>query len=213
MPQNVFGLKCFRLALTLVIVLAAKGEAATIQPAHSILSLNYSNTDSTVGKTSQVSTLPALVSDFITVAGGDVFYVFFVLNPGTMTFTATPTVGSGFDVALYLSNSDLISNLGLASGALIGADAGLYDDPETFTFEILNPGKYYIGVDSFFSSGSASFPNRHQGEYTLTVTGTVVLGDPFAPVPEPSTWLMIGAGIVAIGLNRLGSRSPVTLQS
>ena len=200
--QNILSLKCCRLALLLIVVLGGICQAATIQPSHTILSLNYSNTDTTVGKTSQVNSIPDLVSDYQTVAGGDVFYIFLVVNAGTMAFTATPAVGSGFDVAVYLSNGDAIENSGLASGVIDGSDAEFEGDADTFTISNLNPGTYYVGVDSFYSSGSAGSPNRHQGEYTLTVTGTAVLGDPFAPVPEPSTWLTIGAGVVAIGLNR-----------
>ena len=186
----------------LACILPVTGQAATIQPTHTILSLDYSNTDTTVGKTSQINTLPPGASNFITVGGGDVFYIFLVVNPGTMTFTATPTALSGFDVALYLSNGDAISDTGLGPGVFIGSDVGVEGEEDSFTVANLNPGLYYIGVDSFYSSGSQASPNRHQGEYTLTVTGTAVLGDPFAPVPEPSTWLTFGAGIAAIGLNR-----------
>ena len=183
-------------------VAAMLGHAATIQPIHTILSLDYSNTDTTIGKASQINTLPNGVSNFVTVGGGDVFYIFLVVNPGTMTFTATPAIGSGFDVALYLSNGDAIGPAGFGNGVFIGADLGIENEADTFTIANLNPGTYYVGVDSFYASGSVSSPNRHQGEYTLSVTGTAVLGDPFAPVPEPATWLTIGASFVVIGLNR-----------
>ena len=200
--QNIFAQKCFSLVLMLACIFTVTGQAATIQPTHTILSLDYSNTDTTVGRTSQINTLPPGASNFITVGGGDVFYIFLVVNPGTMTFTATPTALSGFDVALYLSNGDAISDTGLGTGVFIGSDVGVEGEEDTFTVANLTPGLYYIGVDSFYSSGSQASPTRHQGEYTLTVTGTAVLGDPFAPVPEPSTWLTFGAGIAAIGLNR-----------
>ena len=183
----------------LVGVLATSGYAGTIQPTHTILSLNYSNTDTTVGKTSQINTLPSGVSNFVTVPGDDVFYLFLVVNPGTLTFTATPAVGSGFDVALYLSNGNAIGNTGLGTGVFVGSDAGNEGDADMFTIAKLNPGTCYDGVHSFYSTGSLNSPTRHQGEYTLTVTGTAALGDPFAPVPEPSTWLTIGAVVVRLG--------------
>jgi len=189
----------FLRSIALLALCAFPALGGTIQAAKTIHALNYSDTDTTVGRTSQVNNLPSGVSNFQTVAGPDVFYIFLVVNSGSMTFTVTPTLRT-FDVSIYLSSGkvildDIINNK-VATGVFIGADAGGLGDSETFTVNSIGPGLYLFGVDSFYAGDIENEPNRQQGAFSLTVSGTAELGDPIAPVPEPATSLMMAGGLV-----------------
>lgn len=156
----------------------------------------FSNAGTTIGASSTIGLLPPGISTYTTVAGPDVFYWFIVDVPGRLTFTLTPTIGSGYDPAIYL----------LAGGtdpanALIGRDAAAANQAESFITPTLGPGTYYFVVDSFYSTPTTGGIDRHQGTYTLQVNGSdgIVLAQ---AIPEPSHLALAAAGLAAIGWRR-----------
>ena len=156
--------------------------------------LNFTDTGTTVGATSNINSLALNVNGlYTTAAGPDVFYRIDIVVGGTITFTLTPT--SNWDPSIYLTNSSLAtSNPGLGAGS--GRDAGGAGAAESFTFN-LTPGTYFLAIDSFYSSTSA----LGSGGYTLSVTGTAIN----AAVPEPTTVGLLAMGAV-VGAGALWRR-------
>ena len=187
-PITALGISASLLGVTASQTQAASVDAA---PGFFFATLPFSDTGTTIGAVSNINAIPSGVSNYTTVAGPDVFYTFNVVTPGTMTFTVTPTGQSGYDPAIYLLTGGTAG-----TNAFIGRDAGGSNAPETFTTQPLAAGTYYFVVDSFYSTGSGAQPSRHQGTYSLEVTGTAVLGP---NVPEP--------GSAALGLTALAATS------
>ncbi len=161
---------------------AASVDAA---PGFFFSSLPFNDTGTTAGAVSDIDTIPQGISKFPTVGGPDVFYFFSVLTPGTLTFTVTPLGATGFDPAIYL----LTGTTANGANAFIGRDDGLANAQESFTTGILPVGLYTFAVDSFYNTGTVEFPNRMSGAYSLSVSGTAIIG----AVPEPSTGVLAAA--------------------
>jgi PEP-CTERM motif len=130
------------------------------------------------------------------------FYVFDVETAGGVA-------GSGYDT------------LGISSSLTISATPVA---PFTIALESINPGTGLAGMASFnpalayswtlltassgisgfnpsyFSVSTASFQNSlGGGSFTLVDTGAALTLD-FTPVPEPSTWVLMAAGIAVTGV-------------
>jgi hypothetical protein len=183
------------LTATLLGAASQKAGAASVDapPGFFFSSLPFNDTGTTVGAVSDINAIKAGVSNYPTVDGPDVFYSFNVVTAGTMTFTVTPTGGTGYDTAIYL-----LQGAAVGANALIGKDAGVFNIAESFTTPSLTPGAYFFVVDSFYANGSAAQPNRMAGAYTLSVTGTAVLG----AVPEPGTPVLAASALAAVGWRR-----------
>jgi hypothetical protein len=182
--------QAFGLTAASLIGAAQHAAAASVDaaPGFFFSSLPFNDTGTTIGAVSDINSLPVGASTYPTVDGPDVFYTFNVLRPGTLTFTVTPT--GGFDASIYL-----LRGTAVGSSAFAGRDAGAANVVESFTTGELEVGTYFFVVDSFYSDGSAAFPNRMAGPYTLSVTGT-------AHVPEPGTPAMAAAALAAVGWRR-----------
>jgi PEP-CTERM motif len=107
------------------------------------------------------------------------------------------TVGEDGDYSLVVSGLGFDTFLFLYAGAFDPAaplDNGLDGDDDavslnTSGFEsTLSAGTTYIAVVTGYSSGEF-------GAYSLTLTGPGLI----SAVPEPSTWLMLALGLVAVG--------------
>jgi hypothetical protein len=164
---------------------AASVDAA---PGFFFSTLPFNDTGTTVGAVSDINTLPAGVSNYTGVPGPDVFYSFRVVTPGILTFTLTPTGGTGYDPAIYLLTGGTAG-----TNAFIGKDAAVANLAETFTTASLPAGVYYFVVDSFYTTPAAG-----SGAYSLSVTGSAVLG----VVPEPGTTALAAAALGAVGWRR-----------
>ncbi|MEP7336974.1 MAG: putative Ig domain-containing protein, partial [Acidobacteriota bacterium] len=140
-------------------------------PGTSIASLPFSDSDTTVGANNTVAAIPGGCSTYTTVQGPDKIYTFNVVTAGSLTVTATPSGGT-YDLATYLiSSCPGGTGNAVSSGCIKGADVVNTNTVETFTVSNLALGTYYLYVDSFYSSGGKS-----SGPYSLSVTGTAVLG-------------------------------------
>lgn len=163
---------------------AASIDAA---PGFFFSTLPFSDTGTSVGSVSDISTINGGIgSSYTQVSGPDVFYSFTVATAGTLTFTVTPQ--PGYDTAIYL-----LAGGSAGSNAIRASDGASFGSAEVLTSPLLQPGDYFFVVDSFYSSGSAAQPSRHQGTYSLTVAGSAALA---SNVPEPG----MGAVGVAAGL-------------
>lgn len=195
----------FRLSPFVAAVWAALG--AFTAPAHAALlggdtpatatvlsSLNFTDTGTTVGADNTINTLPAGVSTYTTVAGPDVFYRFFVVTGGSVTFSLLPQ--SGYDAAIYLLKDGT-----LGTNAIIGRDSAFSGGNESFTTTLVAGSTYYFAVDSFYGSSNS----LRQGAYTLSVTSTAVVGQPPASVPEPGTLGLLGAAALGLAGSGLSS--------
>jgi hypothetical protein len=139
----------------------------------------FSDTGTTVGADNTVGQVNAGCSDYSTVAGPDVIYRFDYAGiiPNPPPFSALVSPAAGYDVAVYLlaaSGGCPVGTGNSVTNCVMGADAqgaggtefvgGFQDGP-------LPLGIYYLFIDSFYSTGTAALPNRHQGTYSLQVGG------------------------------------------
>jgi hypothetical protein len=175
---------------------SAEAAASDTPPGLFFNDPEFTHAGSTLGATNTIGVLPPGVSTYTTVAGPDVFYWFIVDTPGKLTFTLTPTPGIGFDPAIYL-----LAGGNTAADALIGRDVATANQAESFTTPTLNPGIYHFVVDSFYSTPTTGGVNRHEGTYTLQVTGSdgIVLAQ---AIPEPGNLALATAGLAALGWRR-----------
>ena len=175
------------LTATLFGAAAPHAGAASVDtaPGFFFSTLPFNDSGNTTGLVSDIDTLPSGVSNYTRVDGPDVFYSFTVTQPGTLTFTVTPTGQTGYDPAIYLLTGGTAG-----ANAFIGRDEELSNLPETFTTGVLSPGTYYFVVDSYYSSDIPDELLQSRGAFDLNVTGT-------ARIPEP--------GAAALGLAALGA--------
>ncbi len=144
-------------------------------PGTPICSLPFNDSDTTVGANNTITThTGGCGTPYTTVAGADKIYTLNVTSAtNTFTFTVTPTPGSGFDSAIYLARTcpTGTANTISAANCVLGADATTGNGVETFTVNNIAIGTYSFFVDSFYSTPSGA-TQRHQGPYTLSITGT-----------------------------------------
>lgn len=178
--RTTLGLTATLLGAASQSVSAASVDAA---PGFFFSTLPFTDTGTTIGAVNNINSIPSGVSNYTTVAGPDVFYTFIVSSPGTLSITLTPTGQTGYDPAFYLLTGGT-----LGTNAFTGRDAFTGNLPETLTTAVLNPGTYYLVVDSFYSAGV-----RASGAYSLNITGSDIR---LADVPEPGTAVL---GVAALG--------------
>ncbi len=161
---------------------AALADGTDNCPGADITVLPFNDTGTTIGANNTVTAIPAGCSNYTTNAGPDKIYQLVIATAGSLTVTVTPDAGSGYDTSIYLLNDAVFAcpagtgSTAPAGSCVAGSDAGLTNIAESFTVPSLAAGTYHLYVDSFYSTGSAGSPNRHNGPFTLAITGTAVLG-------------------------------------
>jgi hypothetical protein len=153
---------------------------------------------------------------------------------GTLSFGGAGNLGPGgaytFDIMNSISpvagtDNDTIT---VAGTLTVGATPV---SPFTISLESINPGTGLPGPANFSSAGTyqwtllsassisgfnasdfmintSSFANGlGNGTFYVSASSTDIFLD-FTPVPEPSSWALIGAGVAAIGIVSLRRRRP-----
>ena len=176
-------------AVTAPAAQAAGGE--TPATATVISNIVFSDSGTTVGFANNIGTLPSGIgSPYTSVAGPDVFYTFTVATGGTINITVTPS--GGYDMAFYL-----LKDGQLGSNAVQARDSVGSGGAETMSgFALVGGSTYYLGIDSFYLTGTLS-----AGTYSLAISGTAVLGSG-AAAPEPGTFGLAALGAGALLLKR-----------
>lgn len=138
--------------------------AAAIPP---VLDTSGTATDNssgtTVGRANDVATVPLACNQiYQQVAGPDVFYTLFVGAGNAFSVTVTPS--RGYDPSVYL-----LSTCGAGNTCALGADNGLAGQPEVLTVNGLAPGRYTLGIDSFFPTNDS----QSQGTFSIAFAGSL----------------------------------------
>lgn len=124
----------------------------------------------------------------LSVTGDNVSYQtlsFKLSEAGDYTFLMT----SSYDGMLFLYKDAFNPNAALTNG-IVGNDDLLGFTTSGF-YVVLESNVTYVLVATAFASGDA-------GAYSVTIGGPGVI----TAVPEPSTWLMLGLGLAAVGYAR-----------
>ena len=160
---------------------AAFADGNDACPGATISALPFNDTGTTIGGDNTINAhATAACTGYTASAGPDKIYRIVVATAGSLTITVTPS--SGYDTSIYLLNDAVTAcpagtgNTAAAAACVDGADSGLTNTAETVTAAALPAGNYSFYVDSFYSAGSAGSPNRHNGPFTIAVSGTAVLG-------------------------------------
>lgn len=120
-------------------------------------------------------------------------------NPRPDRFSAQLSNSSGFTFELFSQNSLNFPSNAPAAGS---ANNQLVNDPFSATLQGLTPGFYTVSFTLFEDNGTGvRFTNTAAGIDNVSVIGTAHA----VPVPEPSTWLLLGSGLTALAL--MGRRS------
>ncbi len=138
------------------------------------------NANGTSAPTTNSATATAVPFDMIT---------FTVETTGTYSFLSTSTT-VGFDnfTILYSGSSPLLANALIANDNLVAGNT----TTSGFSY-VLTAGATY----AFVTTGST---NASAGSYSDAIT--------LSAVPEPSTWMMMGVGLVGlVGIQRLRRRT------
>jgi hypothetical protein len=120
-------------------------------------------------------------------------------NPRPDRFSAQLSGPNGVALTLFSQNS-----LNFPSGVPAAGSANnqLVNDPFSATLLGLTPGFYTLSFTLFEDNGTGvRFTNTAAGIDNVSVIGTAHA----VPVPEPSTWLLLGSGLTALAL--MGRRS------
>lgn len=125
------------------------------------------------------------LSDY-SIVGTDVTYrsiQFTVDDDGEYAFTMH---GAGFDTFLILYETAFNPGSGL-DNAVVASDDLVNLRTSGFATDLMAGTQYFVVL--------TSFDNGESGAYSLTVSGDGMI----TAVPEPSTWLMLAFGLVAVG--------------
>ncbi len=122
----------------------------------------------------------------------------------SLTLVSTQFATNGYDpfLVLYVDNGspDIASQLSLANALAANDNGGGF--PTSLINITLSPGVSYLAVPT-------GFANDDFGAYTLTATGPGTVNFPsnfLTPVPEPTTWLLLGTGLAGIAAKVRGRR-------
>lgn len=113
---------------------------------------------------------------------------------GTLTFTATPTLPFTLNL-ISLNNSGASGNTANFSGA----NAYSWTIASATSFVGFNPAAFTIDTSAFTSS-------LNGGLFSLSTSGGNLQLN-FTPVPEPSTWVLLLAGLGIVGYRKFRRRS------
>lgn len=145
---------------------------------------------------------------------------------GTLTFTTGVTFGTAGVYDFNLTNAGGYAGTGYSTinangGLVISATSGspFVINVATFDGESLQPGQaifspttYYswtlLSADAIlgfaankFTINTSGFQNDTMGgTFTLVEEGSTTLALDFTPAPEPSTWALLGGGVLLVGL-------------
>jgi autotransporter-associated beta strand protein len=117
----------------------------------------------------------------------------FVQVTGPLTFNATPT--SPFTLNLISLNSSGASG---NPANFLSANAYSWSIASATSFAAFNPAAVTINTSNFTST-------LNGGSFSLSTVGSDVLLN-FTPVPEPSTWALLLAGLGLVGFRKLRRR-------
>lgn len=166
----------------LLVSTAAMADGTDSCPGTDVSALPFNDSGTTIGGDNTVNAIPlACNGSYTQVAGADKIYQLVVSAPGSLTVTVTPS--SGYDTSIYLLDGGVsacpagTANV-ISSGCVAGSDSATANGAETFTVPVLAAGTYHLFVDSFYTATGAN-AGRH-GPFTLSITGTAVVG-----VPDP----------------------------
>ena len=183
------------LTATLLGTVAQSAHAAAVDaaPGFFISTLPFTDTGTTIGMVNDINSLPSGVNTYTQVSGPDVFYTFTVAVGGTLSITVTPTGNTSFDPAIYLLAGSPVGTSGVPGA---GRDTKGPNEAETTSLTV-NPGTYYLVIDSFYSAGALS-----AGAYQLEIAGTAQI----VPEPGSAALAMAAAGTAAWRRRRRGAR-------
>lgn len=121
--------------------------------------------------------------------------------PGTLTF-GLGALGSSFlagtvdaSMAFLQASFDLAGSGGLLSAGLGGTLAG-----DTLRIPVNWSGVFVGSGSSPITSSTANATGELSGSFSLAIQGEIVATRVLAPVPEPSTYALMAAGLCVIGL-------------
>lgn len=181
---------------------------------------SFTDTGTTVGANNTVNSIQAGCSTYSTVAGPDVVYRF-ALPPlasriPTCSITVTPTGGTGYDTSIYILRATApgcpAGTGNTVSNCAVGADIGSFNASETISdaqLDSLGAGQYFLFVDSFYSVGSGTAPNRHNGPYSLNFSCTTVAVPSAAGVSVGGRVMSGNGGISRVGVSITDSRGQI----
>jgi autotransporter-associated beta strand protein len=109
---------------------------------------------------------------------------------GTLDFSPTLSIPSSFDIQL----------LGVDSTGQVIGTANTFDPSQSYSWTLItfssqtgtfNPSAFSVDTSSYFYNSTAG------GQFFVTDTGNSLVLN-FSPVPEPSTWALMGLGVAAL---------------
>jgi hypothetical protein len=124
---------------------------------------------------------------------------------------ATGAAGVGYDTASVAGNLDITATFGNtfcvdlyslapATAETFSTCAINFDSSQNYSWTLLSAGSISgFAPTAFLINQSGFLNNTGVGQFSISQSGNDILLN-FSPVPEPSTWALMGTGLIAVGL-------------